>query len=346
MPLKVAMVGPFSEQLTEGGVEHHVYYLAENLEKRGVGVERWSWKIPRDTAKIRRMSLLKIDDVIHKSDADIIHLHSTATAAAFLANLKDPKKKFVSTIHAFFHSELEQSLRMKIISTTLSYPYCETLKRIRNNIAVSSFVKREALDLGISVRAIIGNGVPLENMKDVKPNDELKSDVLLVARLSKQKGVLDFITAFSNSGLKATLIGYGDERMEERVTEECAAGGITAIIRPERKVVLSAMKSTQVFAFPSKRETFGITALEAMALGKPVVVYKTAEGPLDFIRNDYNGLVIENTPAALRKGAERVLKDKNLQETLSINALNTAKRYDWPNIAKKVEEFYYDVLAK
>ncbi len=343
--MKVAMLGPFYPELKEGGVEHHVKYLADSLEKEGVEVERWSWKVQKDEAGIRKLNLLGIGKCFQETDADLAHFHSTATAFSYFSGLGRFEKHSVATIHAFFHPELESGIRMKLVGWGLSRPYSAALKRIKNNITVSSFAKKEAEERGVPVKKIIGSGIPLEELKQAKSSEDLGSDVVLVARLNAQKGVFDFIKAFSNSGVRATVVGYGENRMEEKVKGLCKQGGIRCLIRTKREETLSALKSSKVLAFPSRNETFGIVCLEAMALGKPVVVYKGAGGPLDFVKDKENGLVVDNSPESLKTGVTDLLADAKLLSALSKNAAKTAGEYDWSIVAEKVREFYEEVLG-
>ncbi|MFH1470370.1 MAG: glycosyltransferase family 4 protein [Candidatus Micrarchaeota archaeon] len=341
--MKVAMLGSFYPGPKEGGVEQHVYHLSASLEKLGVEVERWSWKA--EGRGIRKLGLLGIRGALGKSDADLAHFHSTATAFSYFTGIGKYSGKSVSTMHAFFHPEMEASPRLKAISHLLSYPYKQALKRIRNNIAVSTYAKKEAEGYGIPVGAVIGSGIPLGEIKKTKPNPEHESEVVLVARLNNQKGVFDFIEAFSNSETNAAVFGYGDKGAEERTKRLCERGGIKCTIRAKRGETLSAIASSKVLAFPSKNETFGIVGLEAMALGKPVVVYDEAGGPLDYIKDKYNGLVVRSNPNGLKGGVASILGDRSFLKKLSKNAEGTAKEHDWPIAARKVKSFYESALG-
>lgn len=344
--MKVAMFGPFYEEPVPGGVEQHVYHLSNALEKHGVEVERWSWKIPRDINGIRKFSLFDMKKALWGSEADLVHLHSTAIAFSSFSGLAKFTRKTVATIHAFHQPETESSLRLKMMGHVLSSPYISALRKIRNNIAVSEYARKEADAKGVPVKAVIGSGIDFEAFQNIAWSPELESDVILVARLNAQKGVFDFIEAFSNSSIKAMIVGYGEPAMEKKVKELCEKGGIKLFLHASREETLSAIKSSKILAMPSKGETFGIVGLEAMALGKPVIVYDEAGGPLDYVRNGVNGLVVESSPGALRKWSSSLLGNEGLCKTLSKNALKTAQENGWGRVAGKVENFYELTLRK
>ncbi len=343
--MRVAIVGPFHPEPKEGGVEQHVYHISRCYEELGIDVERWSWKVGEDAGGIRRISLFNLGKCFRESKADLVHFHSTATTFSLFYNLGRFKGKAVSTIHAFYHHEFETTPRMKALSMVMAAPYKTALRRIGNTVAVSKKIKDEAEQGGVPVKAVIGNGVPLGEIRKAVERDDLRSDAIMVGRFSEQKGVFDFINAFSGTGLDVMLMGYGEKAVERKVRELCRKGGIKCIVAPSRRVVLSAIKSSKVFLFPSKYEPFGIVGVEALALGKPVVVYKMAGGPLDFVENRGNGLVIENTPEALRSSAKMLLDDRKFLGLLSKNALKSSEGHDWPIIAKKMKTFYSNLLG-
>ncbi len=339
--MKVAMFGPFSKNLNNG-VSNHVHYLSKELGGQGVEVERISWKDSGD----RIVSLQKIPEAIKECKADVIHLHSTAIIAMNFVDTRIFGKNAVSTIHSFFHEEYEYSLRMKLISRVFGNPYIDALRKIRKNVTISSFMKEEAEKNKVRVSTVIGNGIPFEEFRKAKFDDGLESDVLFVGRFTEQKGIFDFIEAFGGSGVNALVIGHGDPKTEKKVVSECAKKGIQCMVNLPREKLLSAYKSCKVYAFPSHYEPFGISGLEALACGKPVVVYEEAGGPLDYVENGKNGLIIENSPASLREWCSSLVKNEKLLKEMEKNALKTAEKYDWGRVASRYMEVYSSALLK
>jgi glycosyltransferase involved in cell wall biosynthesis len=350
MKIKVAMVGPFHPKPAMGGVEQHVHHLACALEAEGVEVERWSWKVPKEgigkgKGKIRGCSLFALGEVFSKTKADIVHLHSTAIAFSSLSGLGKFSGRAVATIHAFYDPKLESSFRMKILGVGLAPLYEAALKRTRN-IAVSTHTWKDAERRGIRAELVLGSGIPLEDIRKIRRKPELESDIILVARLNEQKGVFDFLEAFGGLAYKCVIAGYGERGMEKRIAELAESVGIRCLIRPGREETLSAIKSSKLLAFPSRNETFGIVGLEAMALGKPVIVYEDAGGPLDYITDGYNGRVVSGRPDALRIGAMDLIEDGRAMERMGKACMETAKAHSWGTVAKRMKEYYSSVLEE
>jgi glycosyltransferase involved in cell wall biosynthesis len=366
MKIKVAMVGPFHPEPAMGGVEQHVHYLSNALEEEGVEVERWSWKVPGKEAGgngkkggkghsgrekgegrggIRSCSLFGLGEVFSKTKADIVHLHSTAIAFSALSGLGKFGGRTIATIHAFYDPKLESSFRMKVLGVGLAPLYEAALKRTRN-IAVSTYTQKDAGRRGIRAELVLGSGIPLGDMRKIRERAELESDIILVARLNEQKGVFDFLEAFGGLAYKCVIVGYGSGGMEKRIAELADSVGIRCLMRPGREETLSAIKSSKLLAFPSRNETFGIVGLEAMALGKPVVVYEGAGGPMDYVTDGYNGRVVSSRPDALRIGAMDLIEDEKAMEKMGKACMETAKAHSWEKVAKKMKAYYSLVLEE
>jgi len=74
-----------------------------------------------------------------------------------------------------------------------------------------------------------------------------------------------------------------------------------------------------VFVLPSRREGMGVAALEAMAVGKPVVASRVG-GLAHAVESEGTGLLVPpEDPGALAAALERVLDDAELRERLSAN---------------------------
>jgi 2-deoxystreptamine N-acetyl-D-glucosaminyltransferase/2-deoxystreptamine glucosyltransferase len=101
-----------------------------------------------------------------------------------------------------------------------------------------------------------------------------------------------------------------------------------------------------VFVLPSVREPFGLTLLEAMATGLPVVA-TAAGGPPDFVRHGVNGLLVPpRDVGALARAVESVLADAPLARRLAAGGRATAgQEYPITATAGMVAGVYLEVLG-
>ncbi len=86
-------------------------------------------------------------------------------------------------------------------------------------------------------------------------------------------------------------------------------------------------RGARLLALPSLAEGFGLTALEAMACGTPVVAANTSSIPE--VVGDAGLLVDPREPAALADAILRLLTDEPLQKELSARGLARAARFSW-----------------
>jgi glycosyltransferase involved in cell wall biosynthesis len=91
------------------------------------------------------------------------------------------------------------------------------------------------------------------------------------------------------------------------------------------------MAEADAFCLPSLYEGFGLTALEAMACGAPVVV--SDRGALPEVVAD-TGLVVPPTADAVRAALRRLLVDRRLAEALGRTAAERARGFTWERTAQ------------
>lgn len=102
--------------------------------------------------------------------------------------------------------------------------------------------------------------------------------------------------------------------------------------------------SADVVVMPSRYESFGLAALEAMACGTPVVASDV--GGLSFIvRDGETGfLVPEGDEPALAECILNLLRDPELRNRLAARAVIVAQDYSWHLIANKIVDLYKTVI--
>jgi glycosyltransferase involved in cell wall biosynthesis len=131
----------------------------------------------------------------------------------------------------------------------------------------------------------------------------------------------------------------GDGPLRHRVP---AARGF--VPRTELEALFS---SAAVVACPSRREGFGVTCLEAMAHGKPVVA-SAVGGLLDLVVDGETGLLVppRNTPG-LRRALERLLGDGGLRRRLGTAGRERAlERFSWDVVTRATLAAYSDALGR
>ena len=103
----------------------------------------------------------------------------------------------------------------------------------------------------------------------------------------------------------------------------------------------SASKSTD-FVLPSITESFGISALEAMACGIPVVVTETC-GISDYV-DGQSGLVVANDSHALSAGIMDLLSSPSAAKKYGMVGIKIATRLSWDEPVLDTEKMYESIL--
>ena len=99
------------------------------------------------------------------------------------------------------------------------------------------------------------------------------------------------------------------------------------------------------FVFPSYREGFPNTVMEAGAMNIPCVV-TDINGSREIIENDKNGLIIPSKDAdALYKAMKEMIEDSNLRNNMVKNAREMiATRFDKKFVQQSLMDFYEEVF--
>jgi len=101
--------------------------------------------------------------------------------------------------------------------------------------------------------------------------------------------------------------------------------------------------SAALMVFPS-RYGFGLSSLEAMACGTPVVVAATLDAP-EFV-SDAGLLVTPGDADELAASIERILAEPALREELSTKGIARAAQYSWAATAEKTRAVCDSVFAQ
>jgi L-malate glycosyltransferase len=200
------------------------------------------------------------------------------------------------------------------------------------------------------VTMLIPVGIDIPLIRSIYPSAE-KSDIIFVGRLIKEKNVCPLVQAFhiltlKQPDLRLTIIGDGPER-----------SAITLLIKGlslESKVsvlgfmedhneVIARLKSSKVFVLPSTREGFGISALEALACGIPVV---TVDHPANAIRDlitEDNGFLCSLSAEDL---AETICLALRHHADMRESCMASAEQYDWDRIVSEIELYYRSLIVR
>jgi glycogen synthase len=214
-----------------------------------------------------------------------------------------------------------------------------------SELALDDLRRRFGLHGGV----VTGNGVDVDAGVTGLPRED-PPVVFAVGRVEHTKGFDLLLRAFADAGLadRARLVigGDGGDRAA-LVAEVTRLGLVDAISFPGRldpTEVAHRMATASVVVVPSRREAFGIVALEAWRAGTPLVATNLG-GPVDFVRDGIDGLLVDPRDTdALGRAIVRVLDDRDLGERLSAAGLVKVREFSWDRVVDRYEAVVDEVL--
>ncbi|WP_433255674.1 glycosyltransferase family 4 protein [Streptosporangium sp. CA-135522] len=177
--------------------------------------------------------------------------------------------------------------------------------------------------------------------------------VVAIGRLVHAKGFDRLVTAWrqvaaAHPNWILRIFGGGTPEREQRLREQIEEAGLTDgvfLMGSSQEIGVELAKSS-IYVVSSRYEGFGMTILEAMSKGVPVVGFDCPHGPREIIAHEHDGLLIPaGDTDALAGGIRRLIEDEELRRTLGGNALRTAARYDLDTVGARWDALLADLAG-
>lgn len=176
--------------------------------------------------------------------------------------------------------------------------------------------------------------------------------IVYVGRLKRYKGLDTVLRAVATvrqtiPGVRLAVIGKGDDRrrLEKLAHRLGIANAVTfeGFVTQEAKV--GWLRRARLVVYPSPREGWGISTIEAAACGTPVLA-SDAEGLRDAVQDGQTGFLVPHRNAAAWAGRIiQLLTDAPLQERMAAASVKWAQTFDWDVQARRMRSILEDVAA-
>ncbi|MEE2710536.1 MAG: glycosyltransferase [Gemmatimonadota bacterium] len=160
---------------------------------------------------------------------------------------------------------------------------------------------------------------------------EVDDNYLIVSRLREYKRIDRAIKAFNELKLPLVIIGEGSDR--DRL-EQMAGENITFLGRVDEDTLQKYYAHCRALIFPGE-EDFGLTPVEAMASGRPVIAFGSG-GALETVKDNVTGCFFyDPTPSSLAAAVRSFDTEQVDPDTIRAHSL----QFDVTNFRQKIEDY-------
>jgi len=315
-----------------------------------------------------------VKKIVQENKIDIVHVHNffpLLTPSVFKA-AKDGGAKVVHTLHnyrlwcisgIFYHDGygicekciqskfslagiLNKCYRKSLLQSLVAqmafwfYRATKAFDSIDYFFVLTEFQKKKVKLLGIDQKRIILKPNSLSMSFDIQKE---KQGYIYVGRLEESKGIYELLKVWKQLDERFVLSVIGGGEIEDELKKEFGGANIIFKGKFSRDVTLQYIASSKYLLQPSVwYETFGLTIVEAMSFGVPVIGFDIGTRG-DFIQDGVNGFL--SSQRDLKEVIEKSY-DYLRYDQLSANAMKTAKLYENRYILDKQIEIYEKIIGQ
>ncbi len=322
----------------------------------------YDFKITPISYKIKRESLNPFNEIstiqtikkiLKDINPDILHtfMHKPNIYGNFSG-----AKNIINTVTGlgsfFIHNDLKSKIVRLVIENLYKYSTKNAKKIIfQNSDDLNYFVSRGIIPEEKAI-LIKSSGVDTHFFQPQPKNEKLLEElniepsklvVLMIARVIRDKGVLEYIEAAETLKDKATFLYVGDIDKGNKNTFNPNFKNVKYL--GFRKDIKDIISIADIVVLPSYREGTPRTLLEAGAMGKPLIT-TNAPGCKEVVKDGYNGFLVRvKDSKILAEKIKILIEDENLRKKFGDNSREYIKKeFDVKIVVKKYLELYNDIL--
>lgn len=189
------------------------------------------------------------------------------------------------------------------------------------------------------------------------PSEPLPTDIphiLCLGRLNVQKGFDLALAAFSLllsrfPKVRLTIAGDGPERtqLQKQARELGITERVNFIGKIYPKKVFALINTATMVVMPSRQELFGLVALEAALMARPVVATRVGGLPEVIVHGETGLLVEPDNVSTLAKAIEFLLEHPKMAEQMGqVGQRLSQENFRWEEYVDAYESLYKKVLAR
>jgi glycosyltransferase involved in cell wall biosynthesis len=272
---------------------------------------------------------------------------SFASGAAYIANWFQKKVPIILTLQ---EGDSEEYLKFKWLGL-IDLSWRLALNRTDHLTAISNYLLDRAHNLGYTGKScVIPNGVDIERFSNPKSRILNPDSPVLIttSRLVEKNAVEDVIEAmkFLPPNIVFKILGTGplEKKLKAKVKKMGLEGRVLFLGLVSQEDLPEHLHQADIFIRPSLSEGQGVSFIEAMAAGLPVIATPVGGIP-EFIKDGETGLLVEpKNPRLIAFQVQKLIEDRVLRDKLTIAARRMVmEKYDWDLIAKEMKDKVFSI---
>jgi GalNAc-alpha-(1->4)-GalNAc-alpha-(1->3)-diNAcBac-PP-undecaprenol alpha-1,4-N-acetyl-D-galactosaminyltransferase len=166
--------------------------------------------------------------------------------------------------------------------------------------------------------------------------------ILGVGRYETEKGFDRLIDSFvkvapQHPDWRLRLVGDGSLRGELKSQAARSGFGDRILVDGWQNPIAFAYNLASLFVLPSRYEGFPAALLEAMASGMPVIAMDCPSGPAAIVRNNLDGMLVDNDLDSLAAAMSAMMGDAAFARQCGAQATAVVDRFGWPSMVDAYE---------
>jgi phosphatidylinositol alpha-mannosyltransferase len=349
-----------------GGICEHVHFLAQEARRRGHHVDvitsnlagaadapnliRVGRSVPvYSNGSLARVTVgrrlrREVRDVLARGQYDVVHVHAPLAPTLPLLAVDEAQCPVVGTFHTYFDYSVGYALGARYFQRRLS--------RLAAAVAVSPTVVDAHARYFSAEWVHIPNGVDTQLFcptarRPVSVRADVPS-ILFLGRFDPRNGLGPLIAAFKRIRGRqrpAQLVVVGDGPLRAHYHRLAAGDPDITFIGAVLEERPSYYAGCSVYACPTTKASFGITLLESMSCGTPIVC-SDIDGFRNVVAHEREALLVPcGDNGALADALVRLLDDDASRARLGAVGRQRALAYDWPRISDSILALYATVIG-
>ena len=259
------------------------------------------------------MRIVEDADVVLSSSHCVIKGVRKPKDSVHISYIHSPMRYLYDQYDSYFGPDAPfyQRAGMKVFKNYLKSWDKSSNANVDHFVANSSFVRDRVKKYYHRGADVIHPFVDLEDFRIVQDREQKKDDYfIMVTAFAPNKRVDLAVRTFNELGLNLKIIGSGQQ---ERELRDMAKSNVEFLGNVSREEVVNYFNNAQAMIFPGV-EDFGITPLESLASGTPVIAYK-AGGVLETL-NEENAVFFDEPTVESLGHAVKEFKGKSFERAV------------------------------